>query len=108
MMLICAIPSETNLKVRQGTPETADLCTVAQAAQLEGSIKCEPPNNSLYTFNGSLRLREKETPLGPNQLLLRVGAAQRKCRSQASVRENNLMTFASRSSNLDAMCSSMR
>lgn len=63
---------ETNLKVRQGPEETAHMCTAAQVALLEGCIKCEPPNNNLYSFDGSLRLREKESPLGPNQLLLRV------------------------------------
>jgi phospholipid-transporting ATPase len=45
----------------------------------QGVVKCELPNNSLYTFEGTLRLRGKEIPLNPDQLLLR-GAMLRNTR----------------------------
>jgi hypothetical protein len=76
MVLIYIYISETNLKVRQGVSDTAHICTSAQAAAFEGIIKYEPPNSNLYAFTGSLRLREKEVALGPNQLLLRVDERQ--------------------------------
>jgi phospholipid-transporting ATPase len=46
---------------------------------MEGVIKSELPNNSLYTFEATLRLRGKELPLNPEQLLLR-GAMLRNTR----------------------------
>lgn len=43
---------------------------------LNGSLRCEHPNNSLYTFEGTLDLTSsmgvpKQVPLGPDQVLLR-------------------------------------
>lgn len=43
---------------------------------LRGSLRSEQPNNSLYTFEGTLDLltsmgTPKQVPLGPDQLLLR-------------------------------------
>ncbi|KAL2918308.1 aminophospholipid translocase [Polyrhizophydium stewartii] len=73
------LDGETNLKIRQGLPETANILTPEQVASMEGVIKTELPNNSLYTFEGTLRLREKEIPLNPDQLLLR-GAMLRNTR----------------------------
>ena len=66
------LDGETNLKIRQGIDETAHLTSPEQVALLEGVIKSEQPNNSLYTYEATLRLREKEIPLDPMQLLLRV------------------------------------
>ncbi|KIJ33311.1 hypothetical protein M422DRAFT_783184 [Sphaerobolus stellatus SS14] len=46
---------------------------------LAGQLRCEQPNNSLYTFEGTLELRNpnsggaKAIPLGPDQMLLRGG-----------------------------------
>ncbi|KAI9355344.1 hypothetical protein DFJ73DRAFT_825210 [Zopfochytrium polystomum] len=73
------LDGETNLKIRQGLQETADLLSPEQVASLEGLIKSELPNNSLYTFEGTLRLSQKEIPLEPAQLLLR-GAMLRNTR----------------------------
>ncbi|KAH6575423.1 hypothetical protein BASA62_001894 [Batrachochytrium salamandrivorans] len=73
------LDGETNLKIRQGLPETMNFLTPDDVASMEGVIKSELPNNSLYTFEGTLRLREKEIPLNPDQLLLR-GAMLRNTR----------------------------
>ncbi|KAJ3084089.1 hypothetical protein HDU99_003498 [Rhizoclosmatium hyalinum] len=73
------LDGETNLKIRQGLQETTDLLSPEAVAGLEGVIKSELPNNSLYTFEGTLRLSHKEVPLDPAQLLLR-GAMLRNTR----------------------------
>lgn len=39
---------------------------------LAGEIRCEQPNNSLYTFTGNLIIQNQTLPVNPNQLLLRV------------------------------------
>lgn len=66
------LDGETNLKIRQSLKETSEILTPEAVANLDGVIKCEKPNNSLYTFEGTLRLNQKEIPLNPDQLLLRV------------------------------------
>ncbi|KAJ2785942.1 aminophospholipid translocase [Coemansia interrupta] len=70
------LDGETNLKVKQAVPETAGLMTVADLAGLRGHLKTEVPNDSLYTFEGTLvseggRLGFCEMPLSPTQVLLR-------------------------------------
>ena len=67
------------MKIRQGLSETSTLVSPEQISMVEGVIKSEMPNNSLYTFEGTLRLRGKEVPLNPEQLLLR-GAMLRNTR----------------------------
>ena len=73
------LDGETNLKIRQGIQETSELLTPEQVSQFKGVIKSEQPNNSLYTFEGTLRLKNKELALEPLQLLLR-GAVCRNTR----------------------------
>ncbi|KAJ1546222.1 hypothetical protein HK096_005370, partial [Nowakowskiella sp. JEL0078] len=73
------LDGETNLKIRQGLPETANMLTPHDVSRLEGVIKSELPNNSLYTFEATLRLKERELALEPTQLLLR-GAQLRNTR----------------------------
>lgn len=73
------LDGETNLKIRQGVQETADMVTPEEIAKLNCVIKSELPNNSLYTFEGTLRLSHKEVALDPIQLLLR-GAMLRNTR----------------------------
>ncbi|KAJ3277529.1 hypothetical protein HK104_003219, partial [Borealophlyctis nickersoniae] len=65
------LDGETNLKIRQGRQETADILTPEAVARLSGIIKTEQPNNSLYTFEGTWNINGKQMPLDPNQLLLR-------------------------------------
>lgn len=64
---------ETSLKIKQALPETSSYITSGAASTLRGTLKAELPNNSLYTFEGTLELNGlPERPVGPNQILLRV------------------------------------
>jgi phospholipid-transporting ATPase len=68
--------SETNLKIKQAAHQTAHLTAPALVNGLQGSLRSEQPNNSLYTYEGTLDLRTatgapRQVPLGPDQLLLR-------------------------------------
>ncbi|KAJ3324656.1 hypothetical protein HDV06_006549 [Boothiomyces sp. JEL0866] len=66
------LDGETNLKIRQAIPETADLISPEAVSRLDAIVKSELPNNSLYTFDATLNLKDKKYPIGPNQLLLRL------------------------------------
>ncbi|KAK3058945.1 aminophospholipid translocase [Extremus antarcticus] len=69
------LDGETNLKIKQGIPETCELVSPAELARLGGRIRSEQPNSSLYTYEATLTMQsgggEKELPLAPDQLLLR-------------------------------------
>jgi len=69
------LDGETNLKIKQAIPETADYVSPAELARLGGKIRSEQPNSSLYTYEATLTIAagggEKELPLAPDQLLLR-------------------------------------
>ncbi|KAJ3311213.1 hypothetical protein HDV04_004217 [Boothiomyces sp. JEL0838] len=65
------LDGETNLKIRQAIPETADLVSPETVSRLDAIVKSELPNNSLYTFDATLNIKDKKYPIGPNQLLLR-------------------------------------
>ncbi|KAI1340495.1 hypothetical protein F5Y15DRAFT_41324 [Xylariaceae sp. FL0016] len=69
------LDGETNLKIKQGLPETAALVSSAELSRLGGRIRSEQPNSSLYTYEATITMQagggEKELPLSPEQLLLR-------------------------------------
>ncbi|KAF8514608.1 aminophospholipid-transporting P-type ATPase [Gautieria morchelliformis] len=70
------LDGETNLKIKQASTQTASLTSPQLVQRLQGNLRCEQPNNSLYTFEGTLDLRTpsgtpKQVPLGPDQMLLR-------------------------------------
>ncbi|KAF4544743.1 Phospholipid-transporting ATPase [Lasiodiplodia theobromae] len=69
------LDGETNLKIKQAIPETADLVSPSELGKLGGRVRSEQPNSSLYTYEATLTMQagggEKELPLGPDQLLLR-------------------------------------
>ncbi|KAK9461047.1 uncharacterized protein V1516DRAFT_674868 [Lipomyces oligophaga] len=71
------LDGETNLKIKQASPETADLVSPLDLSNMKGTIKSEQPNSSLYTYEATISLDslqsggEKEVPLNPDQLLLR-------------------------------------
>ena len=66
------LDGETNLKIRQGIPETSRILEVKDLVQLHGTIESEPPNRHLYEYNGNFKEQTKPVvPLGPDQLLLR-------------------------------------
>ena len=74
------LDGETNLKIKQAIPETANLVSPNELSRLTGRLRSEQPNSSLYTYEATLTMQagggEKELPLAPDQLLLR-GAALR-------------------------------
>lgn len=69
------LDGETNLKIKQAIPETANLVSPAELSRLGGRLRSEQPNSSLYTYEATLTMAagggEKELPLQPDQLLLR-------------------------------------
>ncbi|ORY15180.1 hypothetical protein BCR34DRAFT_598653 [Clohesyomyces aquaticus] len=69
------LDGETNLKIKQAIPETADLVSPAELSRLGGRLRSEQPNSSLYTYEATMTVAagggEKELPLAPDQLLLR-------------------------------------
>lgn len=70
------LDGETNLKIKQASTHTASLTSPALVNRLHGSLRSEQPNNSLYTYEGTLDLVTdqgipKQVPLGPDQVLLR-------------------------------------
>ncbi|KAI9143581.1 aminophospholipid-transporting P-type ATPase [Paraphysoderma sedebokerense] len=74
------LDGETNLKIKQGRQETASLITPFDVGHLEGLVQSELPNNSLYTFEGTMKFRDgRNVPLDPQQILLR-GAQLRNTR----------------------------
>ena len=69
------LDGETNLKIKQAIPETADLVSLGELSRLGGRLRSEQPNSSLYTYEATLTVAagggEKEWSLQPDQLLLR-------------------------------------
>ena len=69
------LDGETNLKIKQAIPETANLVSPSELSRLGGRVKSEQPNSSLYTYEATLTMHagggEKELPVQPDQLLLR-------------------------------------
>ncbi len=69
------LDGETNLKIKQAIPETANLVSSSELSRLSGRLRSEQPNSSLYTYEATLTTTaggsEKELPLAPDQLLLR-------------------------------------
>lgn len=50
------LDGETNLKVRQSLPETAQIVEAKDLSKLTGFVECELPNRNLYEFIGKMRL----------------------------------------------------
>ncbi|KAJ8297759.1 hypothetical protein KUTeg_024290 [Tegillarca granosa] len=66
------LDGETNLKIRQGLPQTSKLLTHEDLLDLTGTVECENPNKHLYDFVGNIRPSGRlAIPLGPDQILLR-------------------------------------
>ncbi|XP_010502792.1 PREDICTED: probable phospholipid-transporting ATPase 8 [Camelina sativa] len=62
------LDGETNLKLKHALEVTSDEETIKN---FRGVIKCEDPNEHLYSFVGTLQYEEKHYPLSPQQILLR-------------------------------------
>ncbi|KTW29213.1 hypothetical protein T552_01169 [Pneumocystis carinii B80] len=69
------LDGETNLKIKQSLPETANFISPSKISQLSGEIHSEQPNNNLYSFEATIIMNtdigKKEYPLAEDQLLLR-------------------------------------
>ncbi|CUA74534.1 phospholipid-translocating ATPase [Rhizoctonia solani] len=65
------LDGETNLKIKQASHHTSHLTSAASFARLAGHLRSEQPNNSLYTYEGTLELSGQKIPMSPDQMLLR-------------------------------------
>uniref|UniRef100_A0A8C7FWE5 Phospholipid-transporting ATPase n=1 Tax=Oncorhynchus kisutch TaxID=8019 RepID=A0A8C7FWE5_ONCKI len=66
------LDGETNLKVRQALTVTSDLgADITKLVDFNGNIICEPPNNKLDKFTGTLYWRDNKYPLDNEKMLLR-------------------------------------
>ncbi|KAF9073498.1 calcium transporting ATPase [Rhodocollybia butyracea] len=50
------LDGETNLKIKQASPQTSPMTSPHLVTALRGTLRSEQPNNSLYTFEGTLEL----------------------------------------------------
>lgn len=53
------LDGETNLKIRQGLPETSQYIDTNDLMSFKATIECELPNRLIYDFVGSLKLKER-------------------------------------------------
>ncbi|XP_076587302.1 phospholipid-transporting ATPase ID-like [Chaetodon auriga] len=66
------LDGETNLKVRQALTVTGDLGDdIEKLADFNGEVRCEPPNNRLDRFMGTLTYGGQKYPLDNEKILLR-------------------------------------
>ncbi|XP_062848850.1 phospholipid-transporting ATPase ID [Trichomycterus rosablanca] len=65
------LDGETNMKVRQSLSVTSELGDPANLAQFNGEVVCEPPNNKLDRFSGTLYWRDCKYTLTNQNMLLR-------------------------------------
>uniref|UniRef100_A0A663MA70 Phospholipid-transporting ATPase n=1 Tax=Athene cunicularia TaxID=194338 RepID=A0A663MA70_ATHCN len=65
------LDGETNMKVRQAIPVTSELGDTSKLARFDGEVICEPPNNKLDKFGGTLYWKENKYPLSNQNMLLR-------------------------------------
>lgn len=50
------LDGETNLKIRQGLPETTHLTNIKDVKNFKGVIECDLPNKLIYDFTGTLTM----------------------------------------------------
>jgi phospholipid-transporting ATPase len=63
------LDGETNLKIKESLGLAA---TEEEALAMTGELVCDPPNNSIYSFNGVVHLKDGEVyPVEDNNILLR-------------------------------------
>uniref|UniRef100_A0A8C4QUV2 Phospholipid-transporting ATPase n=1 Tax=Eptatretus burgeri TaxID=7764 RepID=A0A8C4QUV2_EPTBU len=66
------LDGETNLKVRQALPVTSDIGDdVHDLSTFDGQVICEPPNNRLDKFTGTLFFADNKYALDNDKILLR-------------------------------------
>ncbi len=62
--------SETNLKIRQAIPQTAQINSDKDIASFKAVINCEVPNNRLYAFDGTITFNGNTYPLDAKQVMI--------------------------------------
>ncbi|XP_074532860.1 phospholipid-transporting ATPase ID isoform X2 [Halichoeres trimaculatus] len=65
------LDGETNLKVRQALSVTSDMRDISELMDFDGEVICEPPNNKLDKFTGTLLWKNNKYPLDSEKMLLR-------------------------------------
>ncbi|XP_041083017.1 probable phospholipid-transporting ATPase IM isoform X2 [Polyodon spathula] len=66
------LDGETNLKVRQALTVTSELGgDISKMAAFDGEVVCEPPNNRLDRFTGTLLWKDEKHSLANDKMLLR-------------------------------------
>ncbi|XP_056618254.1 phospholipid-transporting ATPase ID isoform X1 [Triplophysa dalaica] len=65
------LDGETNMKVRQSLSVTSELGGPNSLAQFNGEVVCEPPNNKLDRFCGTLYWKDCKYALSNQNMLLR-------------------------------------
>lgn len=66
------LDGETNLKARQSLTETSEMGQDHELlSQFNGEIVCEPPNNILNKFDGTLIWNNQRYPVDNDKILLR-------------------------------------
>ncbi|XP_058851086.1 probable phospholipid-transporting ATPase IM isoform X1 [Acipenser ruthenus] len=66
------LDGETNLKVRQALTVTSELGEdISKMAAFDGEVVCEPPNNRLDRFTGTLFWKDEKHSLANDKMLLR-------------------------------------
>ncbi|XP_019127075.2 phospholipid-transporting ATPase ID isoform X2 [Larimichthys crocea] len=65
------LDGETNMKVRQSVSVTSELGDQNNLASFDGEVVCEPPNNKLDRFCGTLYWQDKKYTLTNQNMLLR-------------------------------------
>ena len=54
------LDGETNLKIKQALPQTANMLEAKDLLTLTGRVECELPNKNLYQFTGNLKQTSRE------------------------------------------------
>ncbi|XP_019251739.1 PREDICTED: probable phospholipid-transporting ATPase 8 isoform X2 [Nicotiana attenuata] len=65
------LDGETNLKVKHALDITSSLHDDSSFRNFKAVVKCEDPNEDLYTFIGTLNYDNQQHPLSVQQILLR-------------------------------------
>ncbi|XP_059294143.1 probable phospholipid-transporting ATPase 8 isoform X2 [Lycium ferocissimum] len=65
------LDGETNLKVKHALDVTSSLHDDSSFRNFKAVVKCEDPNEDLYTFIGTLYYENQQHPLSVQQILLR-------------------------------------
>lgn len=65
------LDGETNLKLKHALEATAHLHNEKSLQKFRAMVKCEDPNENLYSFIGTFQYEGKEHPLSLQQILLR-------------------------------------